>query len=57
MPPDPHESVTLWINDLRAGELAAASPLWQRHFEKLVHLARTTLARRRARRLMMKTWP
>jgi DNA-directed RNA polymerase specialized sigma24 family protein len=41
--PEPEGSVTRWIDDLRAGDSAAASPLWQRYFEKLVHLASATL--------------
>jgi len=34
-------SVTHWINALRAGESAAAQPLWGRFFERLVRLARS----------------
>jgi DNA-directed RNA polymerase specialized sigma24 family protein len=36
-------SVTNWIADLRAGNLAAASPLWKRYFERMVELAGATL--------------
>jgi DNA-directed RNA polymerase specialized sigma24 family protein len=36
-------SITRWIDDLRAGNPAAASPLWQRYFEQLVQLAGATL--------------
>jgi DNA-directed RNA polymerase specialized sigma24 family protein len=36
-------SITRWIEDLRAGNPAAASPLWQRYFDKLVSLANATL--------------
>jgi DNA-directed RNA polymerase specialized sigma24 family protein len=33
-------SVTRWIGDLKAGGEAAAQPLWERYFERLVRLAR-----------------
>jgi DNA-directed RNA polymerase specialized sigma24 family protein len=36
-------SVTRWISQLRAGDQAAADPLWQRYFERLVELARARL--------------
>jgi DNA-directed RNA polymerase specialized sigma24 family protein len=36
-------SVTHWIAQLKAGEQAAAQPLWQRYFERLVRLARKKL--------------
>ena len=43
-------SVTRWIGDLRSGGDAAAQHLWERYFERLVHLARKTLRKsRRAR--------
>jgi hypothetical protein len=35
-------SVTAWISRLKAGE-AAAQPLWERHFRRLVALARSKL--------------
>src|SRR4051812_43296699 len=38
-------SVTLWLGALKAGELDAAQPLWERYFARLVRLTR---ARRRA---------
>jgi DNA-directed RNA polymerase specialized sigma24 family protein len=43
-------SVTRWIGDLKAGGTAAAQPLWERYFERLVRLARNQLraGRRRA---------
>jgi DNA-directed RNA polymerase specialized sigma24 family protein len=43
-------SVTHWIGLLRAGDHAAAQPLWERYFQQLVALARTRLlgASRRA---------
>jgi DNA-directed RNA polymerase specialized sigma24 family protein len=37
------ESVTRWIDLLKAGDAAAAQPLWQRYFERLVRLARQKL--------------
>ena len=36
-------SVTAWISQLKAGEAAAAQPLWERYFGRLVALARTRL--------------
>src|SRR5262245_3964011 len=43
-------SVTRWITSLKAGDAAAAQPLWERYHRRLVALARTKLrsARRRA---------
>src|SRR5262245_33221336 len=38
------ESVSVWIDDLKAGRQAAAGPLWQRYFERLVRLAQKRLA-------------
>jgi DNA-directed RNA polymerase specialized sigma24 family protein len=42
MPDD--ESVTDWLNQLQAGDSAAAQPLWERYFARLVGLARQRLA-------------
>jgi DNA-directed RNA polymerase specialized sigma24 family protein len=36
-------SVTRWIGDLKAGGAAAAQPLWERYFDRLVRLARKQL--------------
>jgi DNA-directed RNA polymerase specialized sigma24 family protein len=36
-------TVTAWIDRLRAGDRAAAQPLWERYFERLVRLARGRL--------------
>ncbi len=36
-------SVTHWIGDLKVGDLAAARPLWERYYGKLVVLARARL--------------
>jgi RNA polymerase sigma factor (sigma-70 family) len=36
-------SVTEWISRLKAGEAAAAQPLWERYFRRLVALARHKL--------------
>ncbi len=36
-------SVTVWIESLKAGDAAAAEQLWRRYFEALVHLARNRL--------------
>jgi DNA-directed RNA polymerase specialized sigma24 family protein len=41
-------SVTQWIGDLKAGGDSAAQHLWERYFDRLVHLARARL--RSARR-------
>jgi hypothetical protein len=48
MPLDDAGSVTHWIGDLKAGGDVAAQNLWERYFDKLVHLARNKL--RTARR-------
>ncbi len=40
-------SITQWLGDLRGGDLAAAQPLWERYFGKLVVLARAKLQRQR----------
>ena len=37
-------SVTAWIVSLKAGEAAAAEPLWERYFARLVGLARRKLS-------------
>jgi DNA-directed RNA polymerase specialized sigma24 family protein len=39
----PEGSVTRWIDQLQAGDLAAAQPLWERYFQLLVELARRRL--------------
>lgn len=36
-------SITFWIDQLQAGDLAAAQPLWERYFRNLVELARHKL--------------
>ncbi len=43
MPTDEPGSVTRWIGDLKAGGGAGAQHLWERYFERLVHLARNRL--------------
>jgi DNA-directed RNA polymerase specialized sigma24 family protein len=40
---DPQGSVTHWLGQLRAGDPAAAQPLWERYFQRLVALARARL--------------
>jgi DNA-directed RNA polymerase specialized sigma24 family protein len=40
MRPDEDGSVTRWIGDQKAGGDRAAQHLWERYFERLVHLAR-----------------
>jgi DNA-directed RNA polymerase specialized sigma24 family protein len=37
-------SVTHWIGYLKQGDTAAAQPLWERYFDRLVRLARAKLA-------------
>src|SRR4051812_8309007 len=37
------ESVTVWISQLQRGDAAAAQPLWERYFQRLVGLARARL--------------
>jgi RNA polymerase sigma factor (sigma-70 family) len=37
-------SVTLWISQLKAGDAAAAQPLWENYFRQLVARARSRLA-------------
>jgi DNA-directed RNA polymerase specialized sigma24 family protein len=42
--PSDEGSVTLWVEGLRGGQAnAAAQPLWERYFGRLVHLARAGL--------------
>lgn len=41
----PDESVTAWLNQLKAGQIRHASQLWQRYKEQLVRLARRKLGR------------
>ena len=43
MPTD--DEVTVWLGQLQAGESAAARPLWEKYFHRLVGLARTRLKR------------
>jgi len=38
-----HGSITHWLGALKAGDLAAAQPLWERYFQRLVRLARQKL--------------
>jgi DNA-directed RNA polymerase specialized sigma24 family protein len=40
---DPEGSVTRWISQLKDGDRAAAQPLWEAYFQRLVALARTRL--------------
>ena len=51
-------SVTAWIEQLKAGDSAAAAPLWQGYFRRLVGLARQRLgaAPRRAAWPTRRTW-
>jgi DNA-directed RNA polymerase specialized sigma24 family protein len=47
MRPDEAGSVTRWIGDLKAGGEGAAQHLWERYFDRLVHMARNKLRGRR----------
>jgi DNA-directed RNA polymerase specialized sigma24 family protein len=40
---DTHGSVTHWLHQLGGGDAAAAQPLWERYFARLVRLARKRL--------------
>lgn len=39
-----HDSVSRWIDDLKAGETVAAQKLWDRYFGRMVELAQQRLA-------------
>lgn len=43
MDPRNHESVTLWLGQFKSGDPAAAQPLWNTYFAKMVELARLKL--------------
>jgi DNA-directed RNA polymerase specialized sigma24 family protein len=45
-PDSPDESVTRWLGHLKAGDRAAAQPLWERYFDRLVRVARGRLSAR-----------
>jgi DNA-directed RNA polymerase specialized sigma24 family protein len=49
MLPEGDGSVSRWLGDLKDGDLAAAQPLWERYFDRLVRLAgaRSRTAQRR----------
>ena len=40
-------SITGWLGELKEGDQAAAQPLWERYFAKLVVVARSKLKRMR----------
>ena len=44
---DEGHSITGWLGELREGDQAAAQPLWERYFAKLVVVARSKLKRLR----------
>jgi RNA polymerase sigma factor (sigma-70 family) len=46
---DAQGSITRWIGNLKAGGDAAAQPLWERYFDRLVRLARNKLRNRPGR--------
>src|SRR5215475_9960850 len=39
----PPDDVTLWIEQLKAGDRASVQPLWERYFQRMVQLARQRL--------------
>jgi DNA-directed RNA polymerase specialized sigma24 family protein len=43
MPGENEGSITRWIAGLKGGDLAAAQPLWERYFARMVTLARARL--------------
>ena len=43
MPSEEDGSITCWIDQLKAGDQAAAQPLWECYFQRLVRLARAKL--------------
>ena len=43
MPDDGEGSITGWIAGMKAGDLAAAQPLWEHYFARMVDLARARL--------------
>jgi DNA-directed RNA polymerase specialized sigma24 family protein len=47
LPAEPCNSVTLWVEQLRAGNSQAAQQLWEAYYRRLVELARKQLAGRR----------
>jgi hypothetical protein len=49
-------SVTAWIEQLKAGDTAAAAPLWQGYFRRLVGLARQRLGAAPRRRAASRAW-
>jgi DNA-directed RNA polymerase specialized sigma24 family protein len=42
----PDQTVSIWLAHLKSGDRAAAQPLWDRYFERLVRLARGKLSAR-----------
>ncbi len=40
-------SITRWLGDLKEGDQAAAQPLWERYFSRLVVVVRGKLKRMR----------
>ena len=49
MPCDGQGSITGWIAGMKAGDLAAAQPLWERYFARMVDLAQARLRATRRR--------
>src|SRR5271156_1244075 len=43
MPVEDEGSITRWITGMKGGDLAAAQPLWERYFARMVTLARARL--------------
>ena len=55
MPTD--DAVTVWLGQLQAGDSAAARPLWEKYFHRLVGLARTRLRDAPRGPPTRRTWP
>ncbi len=49
MPDADEGSITRWIAGVKGGDLAAAQPLWERYFARMVELARARLRSARCR--------
>src|SRR3954451_5114889 len=49
MDSDDKGSITLWVGALKAGDHEAAQKLWERYFDRLVHVARAQLRASRRR--------
>jgi hypothetical protein len=53
----PADDVTHWLGRLKEGDRAAAQPLWERYFRRLVGLARERLRGLPRAAADEETWP